>query len=108
LSNIEEPTILVYFGDHIPPIGNQLYQKLGFDIYGEKGKKTPVLIWSNYTRFKDKIDIDANMLGAYVLDLIGYNQYPFMNYLSLFSKQYPHVDSSVDDEWYNDFALIHY
>lgn len=51
LSKTKKPTILVFFGDHLPSLGLDfdLYKKLGFDYKDEtKIHSTPLSLWSNF------------------------------------------------------------
>lgn len=108
LKNFNEPTILIYYGDHIPPFGNDVYKDIGFNIFGDKGNKTPIFIWSNYQTLSGKINLDSNMLGAYVLNLLGMKQNLYMDYLYTFSQNSPHTVKATDKKMYHDFALLQY
>lgn len=75
-SEVEEPTMIVLFGDHLPSLPNSFYE----DVYGKKLEDltdeeasrqymTPYIIWTNYDSDFEKIsDISANYLGSYVLE----------------------------------------
>ncbi len=97
-SSQEEPVVLVFFGDHLPSLGNnQLgYQELGMteEPYWTEltSYETPFVIWANDTAF-DMLDwsaavelperISASFLGAAVLELTGHdtgsNWFSFLN-----------------------------
>lgn len=78
-----EPTVVVFFGDHIPPLGNVLYEEMGVNLEADTSRQTPFLIWSNYdTLSTDTFVIDANLLGALVLKEIGYNKSDYFTYLT--------------------------
>lgn len=81
--NVDEPTVIVMFGDHLPGLGEdyQVYRDLGFvdsdDLEGEDYLNlysTPISVYSN----TDSIDlsdlglVDANELGIEVLDRCGF------------------------------------
>ncbi|MCQ6276857.1 sulfatase-like hydrolase/transferase [Bacillus sp. V3B] len=108
LRNFEEPTLVVYFGDHIPPLGNDVYKEIHFDTEGNFGKKTPVLVWSNYEELNDEINFHVNMLGSYVLDKVGVTSNPYMNYLNAYSKVSPSITPEENEDFYRDFELLQY
>ena len=75
-SRVEEPTMIVMFGDHQAAIENGFYEAL----YGKSMKEltaeeadkqyvTPFIIWTNYELESQEIDkINANYLGAKILE----------------------------------------
>jgi phosphoglycerol transferase MdoB-like AlkP superfamily enzyme len=73
----KEPTIVVFFGDHLPLLGPkyQVYKEAGY-ITGEndpdflnKIYRVPVLVWNNYLpEHTDHISFGANFLAPYVLN----------------------------------------
>lgn len=108
LKMLNEPTILVYFGDHIPPIGLEKYEEFGFDIYGENGKTVPVVIWNNYEQRKGEIKFNINMLGAYVLNESNLESNEFFDYLYKYSTATPEIDNEGRGSYYGDFEMLHY
>ena len=68
LSTFDEPTVVVMFGDHQPP--------LDFDetdlINGNKFQ-TEYVIWSNYPMENEKLDLSAYQLSSYVMSRVGYD-----------------------------------
>lgn len=75
---VEEPTIIVMFGDHLPVLGNAYSNTgyLGQDnlMNAFKQYQTPLLIWSNYQDTQQDIGyIDASYLGAVTLEYVGLN-----------------------------------
>ena len=129
INHIEEaqkPTILIFFGDHIPLIGVngvEFYNLLGtgdYELYN-----TNYLIWDNINLEKKYWgDISPYFLGALVADQIGielnlyykYLLYAYENYHAL--NQYIYVDS--ENVYYdapseeaiiqiiNQLSMIHY
>lgn len=75
LSNIDEDTILVFYGDHLPSLGltddmlenNNLYQ-------------TEYVIWSNFDLPKDNVDLEAYQLTASILEKLGIKNYTLNRY----------------------------
>lgn len=74
---IKEPTIIVFFGDHAPPLsGFGVEQERVMDLSKEYGetmdRQTPLLIWDNYGLPRENLGvISAYKVGAKVLDLAG-------------------------------------
>ncbi len=76
-SKVEEPTMIVMFGDHQASIETEFYEKL----YGKSMKEltpeeadlqyvTPLIIWTNYAIEDIKLEkISTNYLGAEILNL---------------------------------------
>ena len=115
-TNVKEPTVVIFLGDHLPALTDQLgvYKKLGFidksvndaDLFkGTEGKnienrnmlidnqrilKTPYLIWFNYKTATEKgRTLSSNFMGAYVMSQIGMKIPPFYNFLLDYSKKVP-------------------
>jgi glucan phosphoethanolaminetransferase (alkaline phosphatase superfamily) len=109
----EEPVVLVFFGDHLPYLGdNQVgYQELGMAeeaYWNELGSyQTPFVIWANDTAF-EILDwsaaaelpetISASFLGAAVLELTGHSSdSSWFTFLNDLRRQAPviHKQASV-------------
>ena len=74
LDTVDEPTILVFFGDHRPALGS-VYDALGISTDGLAAFEVPYLVWTNraFTGALPTLParMDANYLGAAVYDLAG-------------------------------------
>lgn len=82
LEKVEEPTMVVMFGDHQPSVETEFFEEL----YGMRWTevpgalkinsfKTPYMIWTNYDRETDATgDMSAFMLGSQVLEEAGMAQ----------------------------------
>lgn len=78
-SSVDEPTAIVFFGDHQPNVPSAFYD----DLFGntdatrsreEKQKKlvTPFFVWANYDiEEQTDVQISANYLMAFALDALG-------------------------------------
>lgn len=84
LEQLDEPTVVVFFGDHLPMLGYDyyVYEKTGFvqskfplDWSAEEIRNMhsiPFVIWSNIGLEKEyKELIGASFLGAYLLERLG-------------------------------------
>ena len=80
--NVDEKTIIVMFGDHQPSISDSFYRA----IYGgkklstlstqqnEQMYQTPFILWANYDIEEEQdMDISANYLSSYMLNIMGAN-----------------------------------
>ncbi|WP_409341484.1 LTA synthase family protein [Paenibacillus sp. MBLB4367] len=80
---LEEPTMIVFYGDHLPMLGYDydVYRQAGFVGSGnsaewsleelKKMHSTPLVVWSNYEQAQEKESlpvISSSFLGSYVLN----------------------------------------
>ena len=66
LSDIDEPTVVVFFGDHQPSL--EIDETL---LDNGDQFTTEYLIWSNFGLEKQDVDLQAYQLGAYVQQRLG-------------------------------------
>ena len=90
-SQVEERTMIVFFGDHQPPLGNAFFETL----YGKKlderetaevlqAYETPFFIWANYDiPERDDLRISSNYLGVLAAETAGL---PLTGYQQLLSR----------------------
>ena len=98
-SQQDEPTMIVFFGDHQPPLTNSFYEEL----YGKKlSERTteevlrqyavPFFIWTNYDIQEEQdVVISPNYLGVLTAQLAGLPMTGFMNFLSQLYEELPAV-----------------
>ncbi len=89
-SQCEEPTLVVFFGDHQPPLTNAFYEEL----YGKKlSERTteevlqqyavPFFIWANYDiEERQDVVISPNFLGVLTAQTAGLPLTGYMEFLS--------------------------
>ncbi len=104
--SIEDPTVVVFFGDHQPndyvvePIWN-INNKNGKSLNDEERRRrytVPYLIWANYDiNGRSDLDISANYLGNLVLDAAGIELTGYRDFLKEKMKSYP-VISAVEEK----------
>ncbi len=112
-----EPVVLVFWGDHLPYLGdNQLgYKQLGIDVFpGQEGEenltayKTPYILWANdaaaavldWESAAAALDlpetVSACFLGAAVLELTGRGEEsPWFSFLNALRRELPVVQKNV-------------
>ncbi len=96
-SKIEEPTIILLFGDHQPVVysdfNNQQEQQLKDGIYQNR-YEVPFLIWANYDIKEDDVDsISANYLSSYLLQTAGLKMTAYNEYLLQLRKEIPVINA---------------
>lgn len=88
---VDEPTIVVIFGDHLPGVEHSYYEKVsgrGFDDMFADGDatlyQTPVVLWANYdVDFSYLPDtFSANYLYSVVMQSTGITPTPYENMLA--------------------------
>lgn len=96
-SNINEDTIILFFGDHQPPyLEDEFWDYLDQDKSDdslsdyEKDYLTPYFIWANYELPDyDVPDISLNYLSILLLDVAGLKTTPYQNFLRDLQKDIP-------------------
>lgn len=113
----EEPVVLVFWGDHLPYLGDRQlgYRQLGIDVFpGPEGQenltayKTPYVLWANDAA-AEVLDwenaaaalelpetVSACFLGAAVLELTGRGEEsPWFSFLNQLRRELPVVQKST-------------
>ncbi|WP_171655423.1 LTA synthase family protein [Paenibacillus foliorum] len=97
-SQVKEPTIIVFFGDHMPYLEKDYYvYKETKYIKGEddsdflqKMHNVPLLVWNNYLpEGKDNLYMSPSFLSPYILQLAKLKGSDYTDFLSRLSKQIP-------------------
>lgn len=69
LASFEEPTVVVFYGDHLPSFNIQQEELSRGDT-----QSTEYVLWSNFHLTKADRDLQTYHLGAYVLDRCGIHE----------------------------------
>jgi len=113
-----EPFVLVYFGDHFPLLTiDALDALLPYDSNLTDGLnefrrfRIPFIIWQNDAARELNVltpieqngkTISSFYLGAYLLELLGYNRHPYFNFLNRIRREFPIiVENRFFDADYN-------
>ncbi|MCI9554924.1 MAG: LTA synthase family protein [Oscillibacter sp.] len=113
----EEPVVLVFWGDHLPYLGDRQlgYRQLGIDVFpGPEGQenltayKTPYVLWANdaaaeildWENAAAALDlpetVSACFLGAAVLELTGRGEEsPWFSFLNQLRRELPVAQKST-------------
>lgn len=94
-SKIEEPTIILYYGDHIPLLGKNQSAFLELNYFNENDDEntikyyhTPFMMWNNYGLESKQYEyLDSSYLGAIMLENINYNNDEYFNLLNKYKEQ---------------------
>ena len=96
-SQVEEPTLIVFFGDHQPPLKNAFYEEL----YGKKlSERTtaevlqqyavPFFLWANYDIPEQSgVILSPNYLGVLTAQTAGLPLTGYMNFLAQMYQELP-------------------
>lgn len=112
LENSDRPAVVMFFGDHLPMLGNDYltYKELGYDIGYEGGlqsvsdmHKTSFVIWANdkyreqkpefESLTKQKLQFSANSLGMYMLETLGFKPDALYSYMYEHAGELPVMTS---------------
>ncbi len=101
-SKVEEPTVIVFFGDHEPGLPMEFYSKLfGKDVEKLSRKetmemyKTPFLIWANYEiEEKEDVHISSNYLSTLMMETAGMEMPPLNRFLAQLCEEVPILTSN--------------
>ena len=109
--NVDDPTLVVVFGDHAPRFDTSYYQKvLGITtaLTDEQElifQKTPIIMWANYDiKEEDLGDTSDNYMAAKIVQLIGVKQTGYQRFLQDLQKDIPVINglgySDKDGNYY--------
>ncbi len=98
---VDEPTVIVFFGDHQPDLDESFYnQFLGTKIENLEGEdleqlyKVPFLIWANYDIEEKTVERTSNnYLSTYLADVAGFEKTGYMKYLSELREEIPCINA---------------
>ena len=101
LKTYEEPTVVIFFGDHQPAIEEEFVEELtGYEFTTmpeyerQKLYTTPYFIWANYDlQEKKNVDMSLNYLSAYVMQTLDLPMTGHQKYLMDLYKEYPVINT---------------
>ena len=100
-SQVEEPTVIVFFGDHQPDLEEDFYDALlGTDIQDLEGEsleqlyKVPFLIWANYDIPEQTVERTSNnYLTTYLAEITGMEQTGYLKFLTRLREEVPCINA---------------
>ncbi|MFA9376837.1 MAG: LTA synthase family protein [Lachnotalea sp.] len=101
-SQVDEPTVIVFFGDHQPSVHTQFYNKImgksADNLTSEEAMtkyQVPFVIWANYDIEEKQYDkLSANYLSSVLLDTIGAKSTGYNRFLLDVSEQVPVITAN--------------
>lgn len=99
--NVDEPTVIIFFGDHRPGLRQSWYDKLFGKSENELTTEelmekyvVPFFAWANYDIPEENVDkISMNYLSAYIMDKIGVKLTKYQQYTLDVHKQIPAMNT---------------
>jgi phosphoglycerol transferase MdoB-like AlkP superfamily enzyme len=100
---VEEPTVILFVGDHQPMLGKSFYEeqigKLQDDFSVEdmaQMYEIPYLIWANYPLNMEDAPAETSMnyLSEILFSVAGIERTPWMEMLAEYRREYPIVTSN--------------
>lgn len=113
-SNVDEPTMIIMFGDHQPKLNNHFYENVekGFSL-GDEYKmfekyNTPFVIWANYDiEEQTDVKISANYMGTMVDELAGNSMSGYQQMVNEIRKDIPIITAGgyigADGKYYHTY-----
>ncbi|SCC60410.1 Phosphoglycerol transferase [Bacillus mycoides] len=98
LNDLDRPTLIVFFGDHLPMLGTNkaIYKEAGYIENEETVRErlimseTPLLMYANFDLPNDNLGLVSPIyFSSLVLDYAGLNKSPFYQFLSEMHKEIP-------------------
>ena len=106
---IDEPTMIVFFGDHQPAVEEEFYEAVCQCALDELSQEdyvrryiTPFFIWTNYeTKSMTKERMSAQFLACAVLERANLKWSEFFSFLRQMYRQTPvvHVSGYYTSQW---------
>lgn len=129
---VEEPVVVLFYGDHLPALNQHFYEELHGGPFNSLDEqmlqyKIPFFVWTNYEIEERFVECTSlNYLSTYVyesagLSLPGYNQFlkemekqiPAINMLGYYSVSEEcflpiNRAEATELEWLNDYKVLQY
>ncbi len=98
---VDEPTVIVFFGDHQPDLSDDFFSRLvGKDIDELEGEeqeqlyKVPFLIWANYDIEEQTVERTSfNYLTTYLAEVTGIKTTGYIDFLTQLREEIPCINA---------------
>lgn len=116
LQKLDEPTIVVFWGDHMPILGQDLaiYKEAKYantsnkNLYEQEFSQTPLLMYSNFhIDRKDLHALSPAYFGPTVFDMAGLKKPPFYNLLDKLKAQLPVLKNTLQMNSSQEYVTNH-
>lgn len=126
VEELDEPTMVVVYGDHLPMLGYDyaVYREVNYfkslTSYEDYLKlyTTPLVIWDNFSneKPKEKIRMTPNFLGSYILshakkeksDIFKMTEYVYKNITTVIPKKEYFKQEGIDEKLLTDYETLQY
>lgn len=129
---VEEPTLIVFFGDHQPSVESEFVEELldqplnALDLeHVQKRYKVPFFIWANYDIEEQYYeDISANYLSTLTLKTAGLELPAYNQYLEVLQQKLPMINAlgyadaagnyhyfgekTAEQQWIEEYKIVQY
>lgn len=95
--NVEEPTVIVMFGDHQPALRNfqNALKKRSTTDTTQSTYQVPFIVWANYDITEEQVEkTSLNYLSSKVFDVMNIDKTGYQKYLSDLSKDIPAITAN--------------
>lgn len=99
INGINEPTAIVFYGDHLPALGLTDSMLNSGSLY-----TTQYVVWDNIGIDKDNLNLETYQLTSRVLDLLDMN----IGTLTRFHQDYLNSDSKDEETYLNELQNLQY
>ena len=131
--NSDEPTIVVFFGDHQPPLKNAFYEELYGKPLDQRTTEermmqyaVPFFLWANYDiEEREDVLLSPNYLGVLTAEVAGLPMTGYMNFLNQLYEVLPVITpvgiidkdgayhkrdelDEVQQEWLENYETLNY
>ncbi|MGG1515296.1 LTA synthase family protein [Paenibacillus oryzisoli] len=118
-----EPTIIAFWGDHLPALGDDYATYIDTKYISGKDdpdflKKmysVPLVVWNNFDTRKDHLDISPNYLGPYLIELSKQQGNYYTSFLSQLQKKIPvippkdyYTKMNINENDLKDYETLQY
>ncbi|SFB25470.1 MULTISPECIES: sulfatase-like hydrolase/transferase [unclassified Bacillus (in: firmicutes)] len=126
VEKLDEPTMIVVYGDHLPMLGYDyaVYREANYfkslNSYEDYMKlhETPLVVWDNFSKpeEKEQLKMTPNFLGSYILSHAKKEKSPIFQASSKVYEQGSHVipktvfnaQEGIDEAILKDYKLLQY
>lgn len=112
-SNVDEPTVILEFGDHQPSVETEFYEYLYGKSLNEltleetqKRYMTPYLLWANYDIEEKNMNMSLNYLSTLLLEVADIELPSFYQYMNDLYFTYPVINSVGVIDRYNQYYSL--
>jgi hypothetical protein len=114
-SNVDEPTVILMFGDHQPAdwVVAPIYKLNGItdtDSWSESEERyeVPFVLWANYDIEEETVEgISANYLNTLLFEAAGLPMSPYQLYMKDMMASYPIVTANMVVDAYGNKSEVH-